>query len=117
MWESLADELRNTHDVQRTRELVMLLEEAIFNRQQELVLNVGQIDKQAIEEEEQALRQVLRDEIMLIQHQEQLYRRTEHHSLADERGHAARRFRLWEIRTELRRFRTRESATGPSGAL
>lgn len=63
MWESLADELRNTHDVQRTRELVMLLEEAIFNRQQELVLNVGQIDKQAIEEEEQALRQVL--ELML----------------------------------------------------
>lgn len=63
VWESLADELRNTHDVQRTRELVMLLEEAIFNRQQELVLNVGQIDKQAIEEEEQALRQVL--ELML----------------------------------------------------
>ena len=49
---------------------------------------------------------ILRDEIMLIQHQEQLYRRTEQHSLADERGRAARKFRLWEIRTELSKLQT-----------
>ncbi len=35
-WEPYADELQKTQDVGRMRELVMILEEAIFNRQQEL---------------------------------------------------------------------------------
>jgi hypothetical protein len=62
-WESLAAELRKTQDIQRSRELVMLLEEAIFNRQQELALNAGKIARRDVEEEEQALRGVL--ELML----------------------------------------------------
>jgi hypothetical protein len=52
--------------------------------------------------------EVLRDEITLIQHQEQLYRRARRPSLADKRGHAVRKFRLWEIRTELEKFRAKE---------
>ena len=63
VWESLADELRETHDIERMRELVILLEEAIFNRQQELALNAQKVAKPEIEEEEQALRGVL--ELML----------------------------------------------------
>jgi hypothetical protein len=51
--------LRKTHDVQRIRELIMLLEEAIFNRQQELALNADKIDKGNLEDEEQALRRAL----------------------------------------------------------
>jgi hypothetical protein len=62
-WKSLAAELRKTQDIQRSRELVMLLEEAIFNRQQELALNAGETARRDIEEEEQALRGVL--ELML----------------------------------------------------
>ena len=62
-WESLAAELRKTQDIQRSRELVMLLEEAIFNRQQELALKADNIARRDIEEEEQALRGVL--ELML----------------------------------------------------
>lgn len=58
-WESLADELRRTQDVPRIKELVMLLEEATFNRQQELALNADRIDNREIEEEEQALKRVL----------------------------------------------------------
>jgi hypothetical protein len=58
-WESLADELRTTDDTQRIRELVMLLEEAIFNRQQELALNADSIEKPKIEQEEQGLRKAL----------------------------------------------------------
>ena len=58
-WEKLADELRKTQDVQRTKELVMLLEEAIFDRQQELVLNADKIDKRELNDEELALREVL----------------------------------------------------------
>jgi hypothetical protein len=61
--ESLADELRKTQDVRRMQELVMLLEEAIFNRQQDLVLNAENIEKHKIKDEEQAMRQVL--ELML----------------------------------------------------
>jgi hypothetical protein len=49
-WQSLADELRRTQDVDRMRELVMLLEEAVFDRQQELALDADKIDKRAIEE-------------------------------------------------------------------
>ena len=60
---ALADELRKTQDIQRMREIVMLLEEAIFNRQQELVLNADKIAKPKIEEEERGLRGVL--ELML----------------------------------------------------
>ena len=41
------------------RELVMLLEEAIFNRQQELALNAQKIDQREVNDEEQALRKVL----------------------------------------------------------
>ena len=37
----------------------MLLEEAIFNRQQELALNADKIDKGNLEDEEQALRRAL----------------------------------------------------------
>ena len=37
----------------------MLLEEAIFNRQQELAFNAGKIARGDVEEEEQALRGVL----------------------------------------------------------
>jgi hypothetical protein len=59
VWEPFADELRKTHDVQRIRELIMLLEEAIFNRQQELALNADKIDKGNLEDEEQALRRAL----------------------------------------------------------
>ena len=58
-WESLADELRATDSVERMRELVMLLEEAIFNRQQELALNAQKIDQREVNDEEQALRKVL----------------------------------------------------------
>jgi hypothetical protein len=63
VWESLANELRMTQDIQRTRELVMGLEEAIFYRQQELALNADKIAKPEIEKEEQALKGVL--EMML----------------------------------------------------
>jgi hypothetical protein len=49
-WQSLADELRRTQDVDRMRELVMLLEEAVFDRQQEPALDADKIDKRAIEE-------------------------------------------------------------------
>ena len=62
-WEALAAELRKTQDIERSRELVMLLEEAIFNRQQELDMNAGKIARPGVEEEEQALRGVL--ELML----------------------------------------------------
>jgi hypothetical protein len=58
-WESLAEELRTTDDTKRIKELVMLLEEAIFNRQQELALNADSIEKPKIEQEEQGLRQAL----------------------------------------------------------
>ena len=58
-WESLADELRKTQNVQRIKELVMALEEIIFNRQQELALNADMIDKPEIEDEERALKKVL----------------------------------------------------------
>ena len=58
-WELLALELRRTSDIQRIRELVMALEEAIFNRQQELTLNADKIDKRKIEDEEHALKKVL----------------------------------------------------------
>lgn len=58
-WESLADELRATDNVERMRKLVMLLEEAIFNRQQDLASNAGKIDQREVNDEEQALRKVL----------------------------------------------------------
>jgi len=58
-WESLADELRTADDTDRIKELVMLLDAAIFNRQQELALNADQIGKRNIEQEEQGLRQAL----------------------------------------------------------
>lgn len=53
--------------------------------------------------------EVLRDEITLIQHQEQLYRNAARHSLADKTARAARRLRLWEIRTELGKLRGHEA--------
>ena len=62
-WEALADQLRQTEDIDKARELVMRLEEAIFNRQQELVFNAGKIDKREIEQEERRLRKAL--ELML----------------------------------------------------
>lgn len=58
-WESLADELRSTQDIQRIKELVMALEETIFNRQQELALHADKIDHREIEDEEQGLKEVL----------------------------------------------------------
>jgi hypothetical protein len=58
-WELLADELRRTSDIQRVKELVMALEETIFNRQQELTLHADKIDKRQIEGEKRALRKVL----------------------------------------------------------
>lgn len=58
-WESLADELRSTQDIQRIKELVMALEETIFNRQQELVLHADKIDRREIEDEERGLKEVL----------------------------------------------------------
>jgi hypothetical protein len=58
-WRSLADELRSANDIGRIRELVMQLEEAIFNRQQELALNADKINKSEIEHEEQGLRKAL----------------------------------------------------------
>ena len=41
------------------KELVMLLEEAIFNRQRELTLNGNKIDRCEVSDEEQALQNVL----------------------------------------------------------
>lgn len=58
-WEPYADELGKTKDVERMRELVMHLEEAIFNRQQELALKADVIDKRKVEDEEKALRKAL----------------------------------------------------------
>jgi hypothetical protein len=58
-WESLVNELRKTDDIERIRELLMLLEEAIFNRQQELVRNAEKMDKGNIEQEEQSLKSAL----------------------------------------------------------
>lgn len=58
-WESVAGELRKTQDVQRMRELVMHLELAIFNRQQELVLSAEDLDKRNLEDEEQAMKRAL----------------------------------------------------------
>ena len=63
VWESLAEELRKTQDVERMKELVMALEETIFFRQQELALNADKIAKREIEEEERELTGVL--ELML----------------------------------------------------
>src|SRR5215471_13459178 len=60
-WQPLADELRKTQGIQRLRELVMLLEEAIFNRQAELALNADKIAKPEVGD--RALREVL--ELML----------------------------------------------------
>ncbi len=58
-WEMLADQLRRTEDVQKTRELVMRLEEAIFYRQQELALEADKIDERDLKDEEQALKRAL----------------------------------------------------------
>ena len=58
-WDSLVDELRATSDVSRTKELIVLLEKAIFNRQQELALNEEKIDQQNIDREERRLKEVL----------------------------------------------------------
>ena len=58
-WESLADELRKTTDIPRMRELVILLERAIFKRQQELALNAGKIEKPEVEKEEQSMKKAL----------------------------------------------------------
>ena len=58
-WESLADELRHTTDVQRMKELVILLEEAIFNRQQEFALQPHRFDPTKIKQEERGLRETL----------------------------------------------------------
>ena len=58
-WESLADELRKTIDKPRTRELVILLEKAIFNRQQELTLNAEKIGEDKLEKEEQSMKRAL----------------------------------------------------------
>lgn len=58
-WKSYADELRRTDDIQRIKELIMLLEEAIFNRQQELVLDADKIEKSKIQQEELGLQQAL----------------------------------------------------------
>ena len=58
-WKSLVDELRKTTDVQRMRELVMLLEQAIFNRQQELALNAAKIDQHEVEKEEKSMKGAL----------------------------------------------------------
>lgn len=63
VWESLAEELRKTQDIERMKELVMALEETIFFRQQELALNADKIAKREIEEEERDLTGVL--ELML----------------------------------------------------
>ena len=58
-WESLVEQLRKTDDLQRIKELVIHLEEAVFNRQQKLVLNAAKLDKCDIQEEEQRLKQAL----------------------------------------------------------
>lgn len=58
-WESLVDQLLQTDNTDKIRELVMLLEEAIFNRQQELALNAVGIDRGELEQEEQRLRKAL----------------------------------------------------------
>lgn len=63
VWESLAEELRKTQDIERMKELVMALEETMFFRQQELALNADKIAKREIEEEERDLTGVL--ELML----------------------------------------------------
>ena len=58
-WEALADQLRQTDDTDKARELVIRLEEAIFNRQQDLVLKADKTNKREIEQEEQRLRKAL----------------------------------------------------------
>lgn len=58
-WESLVDQLHQTEDTDKIRELVKLLEEAIFNRQQELTVNADKIDKREVEQEERRLRKAL----------------------------------------------------------
>ena len=58
-WSSLLDELRTTTDVSRTKELILLLEKAIFDRQQELALNAENIDQRNIDREERRLKEVL----------------------------------------------------------
>ena len=58
-WESLVDQLHQTEDPDKIRELVTLLEEAIFNRQQELAVNADKIDRREVEQEERRLRQAL----------------------------------------------------------
>lgn len=58
-WESLLDQLRQTEDTDKARELVMLLEEGIFNRQQELAVNADKIDRREVEQEELRLRKAL----------------------------------------------------------
>ena len=63
MWQSLAAELRQANDISRIKELVILLEEAIFNRQQELAVNAEKLGTDHIKREEQEMREVL--ELML----------------------------------------------------
>jgi hypothetical protein len=58
-WEMLADELRKTEDLGRTKELVMRLEEAIFYRQQELALNAQKLGQDEVKDEEHSLKKVL----------------------------------------------------------
>ena len=58
-WEFLAGELRKADNVEKMKELVMLLEEAIFKRQRELTLNGNKIDRCEVSDEEQALQNVL----------------------------------------------------------
>ena len=58
-WQTLVAELRNTDDTDRIRELIMLLEEAIFYRQQELALHPENINKAQLEQEEHGLRSAL----------------------------------------------------------
>lgn len=53
------DQLHQTEDTNEIRALVTLLEEAIFNRQQELALNADRIDRRELEQEEQRLRKAL----------------------------------------------------------
>ena len=62
-WETLVDQLRQTKDTEKMRELVILLEEAIFNRQQELAVNAGKLDERETEQEEEGLKRAL--ELML----------------------------------------------------
>ena len=92
-WNSLVDELRTTSDVSRTKELILLLEKAIFDRQQELALNAENVEQHTIDREEQRLKEVL--DLMLEVKAKRLGFPGAYDKDFQRKGHEEKRIRAW----------------------